>query len=197
MGRGTTRAVLAALVLLSTAACGGGDTGAGGVFDQGDASSDGGGAGATEQIDMCSLLEESEIEAQFGERGAVAEGTPGLGCSWDVGSPFDAGTGSLHLQDLPLTGLPVEEALASYRDLAQDPVDIEGLGDDAFFEYELDDAAGLRQSTTRLTFTTGDLLLKLEANFFGRDVDAQEEQERYVSPRPRAAPRPGRRPGER
>jgi hypothetical protein len=138
---------LAGLVVLSflgTVGCGGddggdGSTGLGGVTTQpgGGESSD---AGSEESsgADVCSLLEVSEIEAAFGDRGPVAEGEDNteMACNWEVGdlSEPNSGSGNVGVMNARYPG-SVEDAIAESRAIVDNPIDVEGLGDEAFLDY--------------------------------------------------------------
>lgn len=86
--------LIAALLLVGAAACGGGDgdtdsSGGAGAAGLSEGAGDGGGGGIPD--DPCSLLERSEIEQQYGADGPVSEGEQiGYYCSWNVGSTSDA-----------------------------------------------------------------------------------------------------------
>lgn len=144
----TAVGALAAVAVLGLAACGGGSgrsDGGGGSGEArggadagaGAAASDGGGgggaAGKGDEVDVCRLLEVSEIDAQFGQAGAVSEGAPGeLGvtalCRWQVGDPVSPeGGGTVTL------GASTERDDIFYS-VTGDPV--AGLGDEAVLATE-------------------------------------------------------------
>lgn len=145
----TAVGALAAVAVLGLAACGGGggrSDGGGGSGEArggadagaGDAASGGGGggggaAGKGDEVDVCRLLEVSEIDAQFGQAGAVSEGAPGeLGvtalCRWQVGDPVSPeGGGTVTL------GASTERDDIFYS-VTGDPV--AGLGDEAVLATE-------------------------------------------------------------
>lgn len=145
----TAVGALAAVAVLGLAACGGGGGGSdggggsgeargGADAGAGDAASGGGGggggaAGKGAEVDVCRLLEVSEIDAQFGQAGAVSEGAPGeLGvtalCRWQVGDPVSPeGGGTVTL------GASTERDDIFYG-VTGDPV--AGLGDEAVLATE-------------------------------------------------------------
>lgn len=145
----TAVGALAAVAVLGLAACGGGGGGSDGGGGSGEASGGadagagaaasgggGGGGGATgkgDEVDVCRLLEVSEIDAQFGQAGAVSEGAPGeLGvtalCRWQVGDPVSPeGGGTVTL------GASTERDDIFYS-VTGDPV--AGLGDEAVLATE-------------------------------------------------------------
>ncbi len=82
------------------------------------------GGDAAADVDWCTVLDKAEIEAQFGEGGAVSEGTPDdvvAGCEWEVGEDQSApGTGAINVSN-PVgasVGSP-EERFAEYKALCQ------------------------------------------------------------------------------
>jgi hypothetical protein len=170
------RAGAAGLVVLSflaTAACGGkdggdGSTGLGGATTQSDRGGESGDAGAEESsgVDVCSLLEVSEIEAVFGDRGPVAEGEANMeiSCNWEVGdlSQTNSGAGNVGLLNARYAG-SVEEALAESRAIVDNPIDVPGLGDEAFLDY------------ATLHFRSGETYIAVSA-FFSPDVDGVGEK---------------------
>lgn len=173
MRRNGLAGVITLLLLVGAAACGGDDKdgglGARPAQDQGDASADGGGgdgdgAGGSEG-DPCSLLEVSEIKAEFGDRGAVAEGEAlGFSCSWEVGDLSDTGSGAGSVGVTRARSAPsAEEAIAEIRDLSLDPVEVEGLGDEALFDFSM------------LWFRSGDVLFSVSA-FFNTEYDNVQEK---------------------
>jgi len=108
----------ATLLLLGIAAGCGGD--------------DGGGAAATDKgpgvgsEGPCALLEVSDIEAVFGEQGAVADGEAlGFSCAWEIGD-----TGIVVVTRARGAGSP-GQSLDEIRDLDSDPVEVDGVGDEA------------------------------------------------------------------
>lgn len=142
------------LLLVGAAACGddddslGGTSGAGPIGGQGDADT-----GA----DACSLLEVSEIEAEFGDNGAVADGELlGFSCSWEVGGTGGARSGVVVVTKARGAGSP-EQSLAEIRDLDSSPVEVAGVGDEACL------------CSGGLWFRSGDITFSVSA-FFGQDV---------------------------
>jgi hypothetical protein len=170
------RAGVAGLVVLSflgTAACGGkdggdGSTGLGGATTQPGGDGESGDAGSEESsgVDACSLLEVSEIEAAFGDRGPVAEGESNMeiACNWEVGdlSEPNSGAGNVGVMNARYAG-SVEDALAESRAIVDNPIDVAGLGDEAFLDYG---TLHVRSGETYLTVSA----------FFSPDVDGVHEK---------------------
>jgi hypothetical protein len=160
-----------AAALLLVAACGGGggdgdESGSGGgggklpVDGGGEAggSGDSGDSGVAFDIDrLCSMLEEDEIAAEFGERGAIGPGTPDFThCLWDVGDEVAAVSLSY---TQPTPGLTDQETFADMRDLVEaDPTaevsDAAGVGDEAYFE-EIPDQTILHFRSGEVSFNVG------------------------------------------
>jgi hypothetical protein len=158
--RGLGLAMALLLGLGGLAGCGGDDDdGAALDADAGtgaaDAADDGGGdapPGAPtspgEALGVCDMLQVSEIEAQFGDLGAIAEGeTTAMGCEWQVGEPVEGAPidSALTLQVLfhpgdELEGFYPNGAEQAEADLAEvsgrdDVVPISGLGDEAVLDF--------------------------------------------------------------
>ena len=156
--------VAALLLLVGAAACGGDDKD--GTFGAGPAEGQGGsnaGAGGGSEGGPCDLLEVSEIEAEFGDRGAVADGEAlGFSCSWAVGDISDPSSGIVGVTKARGAGSP-EQSMAEIRDLSTNPVEVEGLGDEAFFDFGT------------LWFRSGDITFSVSA-FFGSDLPDKEEK---------------------
>jgi hypothetical protein len=183
------RASVAAVLLVGLAGCGdddgGGETGLGEVTGDGDSGAEGGlgdnEAGGGPPADLCALLETSEVEAEFGERGAVGEGYPEFdSCVWDVGDQSIAGTGNVTVGSYgPAIGQTVEQQFAGYQDLAENPVDIEGLGDEAYAEHDpeaFDDRSlEVMFEHTFVYFRSGETFLSVSA-FFGPGVDGVQDK---------------------
>lgn len=180
MNRMRTRATsgLVAMLLVGAMACGDdGDTDVGspGSSGQDDASEvgdfgdPGGEASESEDdIDPCSLLEVSDIEAQFGELGTFAEGESlGPTCTWDLATRDDFSTDGMDLSvSTALSNRPIEAEFDDLRETSEDPVDIAGVGDDAFM-------ASLGNS---LRVLSGDHIMAL--NIVIEDSDIEGEQEK-------------------
>jgi hypothetical protein len=165
--------VMLAFLGLGAAGCGGDDggdgaTGPGGAATQSGGGGEGGDAGAAEGsgVDVCSLLEVSEIETAFGDRGPVAEGEENteIACNWEVGdlSRPNSGAGSVGVMNARYAG-SVEDALAESRAIVDNPVDVQGLGDEAFIDYGT------------LHVRSGDAYLTVSA-YFSPDVDGLDEK---------------------
>lgn len=181
------RAGVAAVLLVGLAGCG--DDEGGGEIGLGEVTGDGGadgGLGDGEEgggppADLCALLETAEVEAEFGERGAVGEGYPEFdSCVWDVGDQSIAGTGNVTVNGYgPAIGQTVEQQFAGYKDLADNPVDIEGLGDEAYAEHDpeaFDDRSlEVMFEHTFVYFRSGETFLSVSA-FFGPGVDGVQDK---------------------
>jgi len=180
--------LVVALLLLGAAACGdsgdgggedatGGAEGIPGLNGAGSGGGDGSdtGAGMGEDLDPCALLDAGDVEEEFGERGSVADGQPDLySCVWEVGDQTASASGTVSVSDYTspccaLDQTPTESAEATFqghRDLADNPVDVEGVGDGAFFEQiPLDNGSVVALEQSFLTFRTGELVLSLQAAF--------------------------------
>lgn len=162
------------VAVLAVAGCGGGD--GGGVAGAGGATGPGGGSGTGEAdaggtdddgLDLCTLLETSEVEAEFGEVGPVAGGEPDfIHCVWEVGELYREGSGTVSVTDFgPPLGVTMEEHLATFRGFADNPVDIDGLGDGAFYDEEVPDQLDGGFEAASVTFRFGDRLLQVRASF--------------------------------
>lgn len=176
---------LAAVVLLGVAGCGGGsdektakdelDSQGAGSEDAGDI----GDAGQSAAVDLCSLLETSEVETEFGERGVVVDGVEDFThCTWDVGDQSQNNSGSLSVSDMgPAIGQTAEDYFAGFKELANDPVDVDGVGDEAYYETDPDaySSGDTTFEQSFLVFRTGDLVLSLDA-FFGPAVAGTQEK---------------------
>lgn len=154
--RTTTRAVLAALLLLGAAACGDDEDGAGGTGPGGigsgtqdgagaEAGGDAAGTGAEIDfgVDACTLLQATEIEAQFAEVGPVGEGVPSdLGsffCRWEAEE-----NGATQADMLPPEVWVKVEPLYEGTSVAGalgDPIPVEGLGDEAYYDANTAEAS--------------------------------------------------------
>lgn len=148
---------MTALVLLVGVGCGDDDDGGGlpsGLGSDADGGSNSGGGGGAGSGEPCSLLKVSEIEAAFGDHGDVAEGEPlGMLCTWQVGDIDESGSGAIGVTRARGAGTP-EQSITEIRDLALDPVEVEGLGDEAFFDGPI------------LWFRKGDITVSVSAAFF-------------------------------
>jgi len=173
---------LGAVLLIGGTGCGDDDSGGlagsgsgSGLTDQtdpaGGGTADTGGDPGVTDLDLCSLLETSEIEAEFGERGAVKDGHEEmLQCTWDVGTASAGGTWGVSVGDLgPATGMPPEDYFATFRDLAGDAADVEGVGDEAYFEED----PQIFQSY--VTFRVGENVLSVDA-YFDPEVEGTQEK---------------------
>lgn len=162
---------LVVLSLLGVAGCSGDDgdasTGSGGVANQDDGGdSNGAGSADTAEGNVCSLLEVSEIEAEFGDRGVVGAGEENteIACNWEVGdlSEPNSGSGNVGVMRARYAGT-VESALAESRAIADNPIDIEGLGDEAYMDV------------ATLYVRSGEALIAISA-FFSPSVDGLQEK---------------------
>jgi hypothetical protein len=148
------------LLLVGAAACGGDDKdgtfGAGPAEGQGDPNA---GSGGSPDGGPCDLLEVSEIEAAFGDHGAVADGKAlGFSCSWDVGDVEEPGSGIVVVTKARGAGSP-EQSLAEIRDMDSNPVEVEGVGDEACL------------CSGGLWFRSGDITLSVTAFFSSGESD--------------------------
>ena len=158
---------MAVAVALLLAACGGGDGGGDsgggggkeplGASEAGDLG-DSGDSGVAFDIDrLCSMLEEDEIAAEFGDRGPIGPGTPDFThCLWDVGDEVAAVSLSY---TQPTPGLTDEETFADMRELIEadptaDVTDAPGVGDEAYFE-EIPDQTILHFRSGEVSFNVG------------------------------------------
>jgi len=164
---------LVALMLVGFAGCGGDDSDdAGrtpGLSDAPGADEAlGGGEGEGSDGDVCSLLETSEVEAEFGQRGPVADGVISLAnCMWEVGEDQtgdDSGFVSL-LRANPVG--PMDEAMVNTMALAEDPVAVDGVGDEAHYD--------LNGGLCTLYVRSGELLFTL-SSYFNTPVDGVQQK---------------------
>lgn len=170
-GRRLLTAMVAVAVMLLGAACSdekktAGGTGLGSGSDAaGEGTGDGGGD------DPCVLLEMSEIEAAFGERGAVAEGEAlGFSCTWDVGDVGGDG-GILGLTSTRAVG-SVEQGLTEVLGhLDGQPVEVDGVGDEAYFTAT---GEGMFRAS-RIDFRTGPWLVVVDAHFSPEPAGTQDK----------------------
>ena len=181
------RVGVAAALLVGVVGCG--DDDGGDDLGLGDRTVDGGGAdglgdseaGDDQPLDLCALLERSEVEAEFGERGGVGAGYPEFdSCVWDVGDQSTAGSGNVTISGYgPALGQTIEQQFAGYKDLADDPVDIEGLGDEAYAEHDPgaydDRSLEVMFEHTFVYFRSGDTFLSVSA-FFGPGVGGVQDK---------------------
>lgn len=166
MRHGAWAGAAALLLLVGAAACGDDDDGGGpGAIGGSDAegsggANDGGGGGGG---DVCSLLEVAEIEAEFGDHGTVADGEPlGISCSWEIGDMSEPGSGVVGITSARGAGSP-EQSMAEIRDLSLDPIEVEGIGDEAFLDSGI------------LWFRSGDRTFSVSA-FFSADIPNVEDK---------------------
>jgi hypothetical protein len=116
------------------------------------------GPGAGSDEGPCSLLAVSEIEAAFGDQGTVADGEAlGFSCAWEVGA-----TGIVVVTRARGAGAP-GQSLDEIRDLDSDPVEVDGVGDEACL------------CSGGLWFRSGDVTMSVTASF-GSDVPDVEEK---------------------
>jgi len=129
--------------------------------------------GDDSDVDPCSLLEVSEIEAEFGEQGTVLEGEESLDqCSWEVGEDqSQPGTGSVHVfvqfidPDLPID--PIEDMFAGQEESTPDAVAVEGIGDAAYYA----------PNSGSVNVRSGDLIWFVQATFIPEPEGMQEKVE--------------------
>jgi hypothetical protein len=162
-------------LLLMAAACGGdgeNDVGLGGALGQGStvptgAPTGAGGGDGGDDVDPCSLLDVADVESQFGERGTVADGQVDFSsCIWEVGDQAQEESGNVYVTDYPPVGQPGEQQFATLREMTDSAVDVEGLGDEAFFQLSpLEESPLGLLETGIVTVRQGDLVLDIGANF--------------------------------
>jgi hypothetical protein len=163
-----TQLATVAAVLITLAGCGGNN-----ANDDNDAA----GAPATSQPEqpvpdfdldrLCSMLELSEIEAEFGEYGAIHEGELNRdwrSCDWQIGE--QVGEQLLQLRVVPTVANPRERLDREREGLEQDEeyevVDVSGVGE---YAYSI-----LWQGSTQLVFLSQGYVFYLYTL-----VDATEE----------------------
>lgn len=190
MGGVTTRAAkarttVATLVLAGAAAIGCGDdddAGAFGLDDSGqmpdglpselpaDLSEAELGEDSPSDLDLCSLLETAEVEAELGHRGTVTDGyLDGTRCVWDVGDLLDTTWGTVALSELPSApGMSAEEYFDRSREDYVDPVDVEGVGDEAYY------AVDTEYSEVAVFIRVGETMVLLNG-FFANDLEDVRE----------------------
>jgi len=131
-------------------------------------------AEADSELDLCSLLEVAEIEAEFGTQGPVLEGQEELSqCTWEVGEDqSELGTGTVHVfvQEIP-EAVSAEDTFAEQRASYADAVEIDGLGDAAYYE-----AAG-----TSVNVRSGDRIWFVQAAFLPEVPDTQAKLENLAA----------------
>ena len=129
--------------------------------------------GDSPDVDPCSLLEVSEIEAEFGDAGEVFDGMDqGDQCLWEVGedqSALGTGTVSVFVQfinpDLPIE--PIEDIFAAQQESYADATPVEGIGDEAYFE----------PNGATVNARSGDLIWFVQAAFIPQVDGVQEKLE--------------------
>lgn len=182
------RTGLLVLLMMAGLACGGDDDealptddGAGAGADTGGEDSGGEESDASDDVDVCSLLELADVEAEFGDRGEVTEGFSA--CDWQVGEFGLSGTGNINVTGLTTFGA-IEDDYDIAWDVSDNPVAVEGVGDEAFFDFA--DPLGSGEFTSddsaaSVTFRTGDLLIMVQSNFFDLEVDPEQERDRLIA----------------
>jgi hypothetical protein len=93
--------------------------------DAAESNTGGGDSGASEDVDVCSLLEQADIEAEFGDRWSVTQESSG--CDWQVGEFGRSGTGTVNVVNTRTFG-PIEEDYDIAWDVADHPVAMEAGG---------------------------------------------------------------------
>ncbi len=124
------------------------------------------------EIDWCSTLEVAEIEEQFGAGGTVLDGQQDDlvdQCQWDVGEDqSQPGTGTINVGTaVGAQVMEAEEYFATIKESAIDPVEVDGVGDEAFYEPTL----------TVLTVRTGDTVYFVQAAFLPEPENTQTKLE--------------------
>jgi hypothetical protein len=172
----TRAGVMAAVLVLGVVGCGGDDDGSTGSGsptetdgDQGDDPGQAAGGAGGDSSDLCSLLTTGEVEAQFGEVGAVADPHMEYGsCVWEIGEQGDDGTGDL-ISLYRFVGDPSRSFAENWgADLAGDQP-VEGVGDEAW----------VSEDGTSVMFNRGDQYLSLSSAFgsvLGSDVPGVREK---------------------
>jgi hypothetical protein len=143
----------------------------------GDDEGEGGDVSVEPDIDLCSLLEVSEIDAEFGEQGSVLDGVEELDqCSWDVGQDqSEPGTGSVHVfvqyvdPSLPIES--AEERFAQQRAAYSEAVELEDLGDEAYYE----------PNGPSVNVRSGALIWFVQAPFIPEVPDTQQKLENLAA----------------
>lgn len=129
--------------------------------------------GDAPDVDPCSLLEVSEIDAEFGAQGTVLDGQDqGDQCLWEVGEDQTAlgtGTVSVFVQyvnpELPID--PIEDIFAGQQASYADSAPVDGIGDEAYFE----------PNGATVNVRSGDLIWFVQAAFIPQVDGVQEKLE--------------------
>jgi hypothetical protein len=131
-------------------------------------------AGTATDVDPCTLLTIDEIETEFGTAGEVSdgEGTLGQDCGWDVGEDqSQPGTGTVHVFVQYIDpALPIDDAATMFADQQQaaaGAVEIDGLGDAAYYQPDL----------TTVNMLVGDRVTFVQAAFIPTPDGVQESLE--------------------
>ena len=128
------------------------------------------------EIDLCSLLEVSEIEAEFGQQGTVLDGEEELDqCTWEVGedqSQQGTGTVSVYVQSLIPPGQSTEEFYADQLASAPEAVEVPGVADEAFYQPP---------PVTVLNARQGDTFFFVQAAFIPEVEGSQEKLENLAT----------------
>lgn len=172
----TRAGVMVAVLVLGVAGCGGDDDGSTGFGsptetggDQGDDPGQAAEGAGGDSSDLCSLLTTGEVEAQFGEVGAVADPHMEYGsCVWEIGEQGDDGTGDF-ISLYRFVGDPSRSFAENWgTDLAGDQP-VEGVGDEAW----------VSEDGTSVMFNRGDQYLSLTSAFgsvLGSDAPGVREK---------------------
>lgn len=168
-------------VLLSVLVACGDNDGSTGTTEAGAAGDDGASGGADSgEIDPCALLDETDIEAEFGDIGPIGEGFQDLdACAWHVNEVIDdpagdGGTVDLRHNDLAteIYDTPEENFQASRdndegSDLWDDGVvDVSGVGDAAYYaSAEKQEVVGTTQSHGILVVLSDGVVFSVSAVF--------------------------------
>jgi hypothetical protein len=129
--------------------------------------------GATELLptglkDLCVLLEDSEIEEQFGGPVPPAEGAQ-FHCSWSIDDPRTGTTTDVSVNTgLVRRGMSIEAAWAEALEVEDGETMLPGIGDDA---YIVDDTILGRA----LTFRFGDTVLSVSTRIYDRTTGTDEK----------------------
>jgi hypothetical protein len=129
--------------------------------------------GDAPDVDPCSLLEVSEIDAEFGAQGTVLDGQDqGDQCLWEVGEDQTAlgtGTVSVFVQyvnpELPIA--PIDDIFADQQASYAESTPVDGIGDEAYFE----------PNGATVNVRSGDLIWFVQAAFIPQVDGVQEKLE--------------------
>jgi len=118
--------------------------------------------------DPCVLLEDSEVEEQFG--GPVSRGAGGrFHCSWSIDDPGTGTTTNISVNaSLRRKGMSIDATWAELESEDEDAIRLDGIGDGA---YLVEDAVLGRA----LTFRSGDSILAVSARVYDMSSGTDEK----------------------